>query len=240
MSTESWSTLQPKISDFTQHDRNLIHAAYSLAALTHTGKMRDTQDPYITHPLAVAITILDEFGLKDPDLAIGGLLHDTGEEDVTPYGDQSPIGYRKWIGDVSFILTRLFNPQVAAIMKSVTRPKVDMIDVYSRTEAEEISLDNLINGPINGVIVKMSDRLHNIRTLWGVSDPRKRVLKIDETRQVFYPIFQTASIHHPVVVQYALEQMEAAIYGLQVQLGSNPFHLISNTVRSEEPLYTGT
>jgi len=127
-------------------DLALLERAYLTAEKMHGTQMRKSGDPYITHPLAVT-TILADIGMTEPTL-VAALLHDTVED--TPYTLQQ--------------LTEEFGEEVAALVDGVT--KLDKVKYGETAEAETIrKMIVAMARDIRVLVIKLADRLHNMRTL---------------------------------------------------------------------------
>ena len=127
-------------------DIRLIERAYEVAARWHTGQKRLSGDPYITHPLAVA-TILAELGM-DTTTLVAALLHDTVED----------------TGLAIEVVAAEFGPEVAHLVDGVT--KLDKVKFGEAAEAETIRkmIVAMARDP-RVLVIKLADRLHNMRTL---------------------------------------------------------------------------
>ena len=127
-------------------DLALLERAYVTAEKMHGTQMRKSGDPYITHPLAVT-TILADIGMTEPTL-VASLLHDTVED--TPYTlDQLTIDFGKEVG---------------ALVDGVT--KLDKVEYGDSAEAETIrKMIVAMSRDIRVLVIKLADRLHNMRTL---------------------------------------------------------------------------
>ena len=151
-------------------DADLIERAYAFAQEKHEGQMRRTGEPYIEHPIAVA-GILAELGMDDPTIA-AGFLHDVVEDCGVTFED----------------LAQRFGMEVAQLVDGVTKLKK-----IEFTSAEEKQADNLrklflaMAGDVRVIIIKLCDRLHNMRTLDPFPEKRKREIA-DETLKIFAPI----------------------------------------------------
>lgn len=155
-----------------RYDLPKIEAAYALAYRAHDGQKRQSGEPYICHPLAVAESVVS-LGL-DTDTVCAALLHDTVEdcEGIT----------------VPFIAER-FGADVATIVEGVT--KIVTVAVEDREEAQIENIRKMmlaISKDIRVIIVKLCDRLHNMRTLGGKkSGDRQREIAL-ETMYVYAPL----------------------------------------------------
>ncbi|MEO5852403.1 MAG: bifunctional (p)ppGpp synthetase/guanosine-3',5'-bis(diphosphate) 3'-pyrophosphohydrolase [Nocardioides sp.] len=127
-------------------DLALLERAYLTAEKMHGTQMRKSGDPYITHPLAVT-TILADIGMTEPTL-VAALLHDTVED--TPYTLAQ--------------LTEEFGEEVAALVDGVT--KLEKVKYGETAEAETIrKMIVAMARDIRVLVIKLADRLHNMRTL---------------------------------------------------------------------------
>ncbi|MDT0188413.1 bifunctional (p)ppGpp synthetase/guanosine-3',5'-bis(diphosphate) 3'-pyrophosphohydrolase [Microbacterium sp. ARD31] len=127
-------------------DLALLERAYAVADKWHTGQMRKSGDPYITHPLAVT-TILADIGMTEPTL-VAALLHDTVED--TPYTLDE--------------LRADFGDEVALLVDGVT--KLDKVQYGDSAQAETIrKMIVAMSRDIRVLVIKLADRLHNMRTL---------------------------------------------------------------------------
>ncbi|WP_283133983.1 RelA/SpoT family protein [Rhizohabitans arisaemae] len=149
-------------------DVRLIERAYEVAAYHHRDQKRKSGDPYITHPLAVA-TILAELG-TDVETLCAALLHDTVED--TAYG------LDELRGD--------FGDKIALLVDGVT--KLDKVKFGDAAQAETVrKMVVAMSRDIRVLIIKLADRLHNMRTLRYL--PRhKQEQKARETLEIFAPL----------------------------------------------------
>lgn len=146
--------------------------AYEVGAVAHEGQARKSGEPYITHPVAVA-GILAELGM-DAETIIAAILHDTLE-------------------DTSLSRTELageFGETVAELVDGVT--KLDKMRFSSRQEADAESFRKMLLAmarDLRVILIKLSDRLHNMRTLGAKDGPsRRRIAR--ETLEIYSPIAQ--------------------------------------------------
>lgn len=149
----------------------LVKKAYEFAQKAHEGQCRKSGEPYFVHPAFVA-SILTELMIDPPTIA-AGLLHDTVEDckDIT----------------IDTIKAE-FGDEVARLVDGVT--KLDKLDFADREEAQAESLRKMIlamSKDIRVVLIKLADRLHNMRTLKFQSDKR-RVAIARETLDIYAPL----------------------------------------------------
>ncbi|WP_345629032.1 RelA/SpoT family protein [Rugosimonospora acidiphila] len=149
-------------------DVGLVRRSYAIAERMHRGQMRKSGEPYITHPLAVA-QILAGLGM-DTTTLVAALLHDTVE-------------------DTSYTLPQLrtdFGPEVALLVDGVT--KFDKGYFGETAEAETIRKMLVLAGQdVRVLVIKLADRLHNMRTL-SARSPASRVRIAGATREVLVPL----------------------------------------------------
>ncbi|HEV2621078.1 MAG TPA: bifunctional (p)ppGpp synthetase/guanosine-3',5'-bis(diphosphate) 3'-pyrophosphohydrolase [Frateuria sp.] len=146
--------------------------AYEVGAHAHRGQARKSGEPYITHPVAVA-GILAELGL-DAETIIAAILHDTLEDTELGRAD----------------ITAEFGEVVADLVDGVT--KLDKMRFSNRQEADAESFRKMLLAmarDIRVILIKLADRLHNMRTL-GAKDPSARRRIARETLEIYAPIAQ--------------------------------------------------
>ncbi|MDQ1103953.1 guanosine-3',5'-bis(diphosphate) 3'-pyrophosphohydrolase [Nocardioides zeae] len=149
-------------------DLALLERAYLTAERMHGTQMRKSGDPYITHPLAVT-TILAEIGMTEPTL-VAALLHDTVED--TPYTLDE--------------LRADFGDEVALLVDGVT--KLDKVQYGDSAQAETIrKMIVAMSRDIRVLVIKLADRLHNMRTLRYVKQETQE-RKARETLDIFAPL----------------------------------------------------
>ena len=168
-------------------DIALIERAYRTAEHYHSGQSRKSGDPFITHPLAVA-TILAELGLTETTLC-AALLHDTVE-------------------DTSYTMAQLtadFGSEVATMVDGVT--KLDKVTYGESAKAETIRKMVLaMSRDIRVLVIKLADRLHNMRTL-GFLRQDKQVVIANETLEIFAPLAHRLGMN---AIKWELEDLAFA------------------------------
>jgi len=151
-------------------NETLIRAAYSYGALMHEGQTRHSGEAYFTHPVAVA-AILAEQRLDDATL-ITALLHDTIEDTRASYGE----------------VMDLFGKEVAELVDGVTKLTNLQLNSSETKQAENFrKLFMAMSKDLRVILVKLSDRLHNMRTIKAMR-PDKQTQKARETMDIFAPL----------------------------------------------------
>ncbi|MDQ8039543.1 MAG: bifunctional (p)ppGpp synthetase/guanosine-3',5'-bis(diphosphate) 3'-pyrophosphohydrolase [Rickettsiella sp.] len=154
-----------------------IYRAYQFADKAHAGQQRHSGDPYITHPLAVA-KILAHMHM-DPQTLIVALLHDIIEDTAI---DKT-------------VLTETFGSEIAELVDGMS--KLTQIQFLSRAEAQAENFRKMLLAmakDIRIILIKLADRLHNMRTL-AVVPPEKRQRISRETLDIYAPIAQRLGMH---------------------------------------------
>ena len=153
-----------------QYDSKLIKKAYDLAYEAHKNQRRRSGEPYIMHPVAVA-KILFDFGM-DNECIVGALLHDVVED--TTYS----LDYIK----------QNFGEEVAVLVDGVTKLGKIPLSTKEEVQAENIrKMFIAMNQDVRVIIIKLADRLHNMRTLQHMP-PHKQLEKSLETLEIYAPI----------------------------------------------------
>ena len=152
-------------------DTGLIDAAYVLAMQAHGNQRRDNGDPYITHPVAVA-DILAGYRLDTASIATG-LLHDVIED--------TPIKLLD--------IEARFGKEIAGLVDGVT--KLTRLELQSDRTKQAENFRKLVlamSRDIRVLLVKLADRLHNMRTLHFVQKPERRLRIARETMEIYAPL----------------------------------------------------
>lgn len=164
--------LVERIRAYDQHvDEDLLNRAYVFSMKAHGGQTRKSGDPYFVHPLAVAAILTD---LKaDPATVATALLHDVVEDTEVSVED----------------IRKLFGDEIANLVDGVT--KLSKIELRSEASKQAENFRKLVVAMADDVrvlLVKLADRLHNMRTLYHVDDPEKRRRVAVETMEIYAPL----------------------------------------------------
>ena len=152
-------------------DTSLIEAAYALAAQAHRAQKRDNGDPYITHPVAVA-EILAGYKLDIASI-ITALLHDVIED--------TPVTLKE--------IEQYFGKPVVGLVDGVT--KLNRLELQSTRTKQAENFRKLVlamSRDIRVLLVKLADRLHNMRTLHFVENQERRERIARETMEIYAPL----------------------------------------------------
>lgn len=151
-------------------DEALLNKAYVYAMQKHGSQTRASGDPYFAHPLEVA-AILTDLKLDDATIAVA-LLHDTIEDTDATRAE----------------IDQIFGAEIGAIVEGLT--KIERLNLVSREEAQAENLRKLllaISQDVRVLLVKLADRLHNMRTIEHVPE-EKRVRIAQETMDIYAPL----------------------------------------------------
>ena len=147
-----------------------LKRAYEYASTAHKGVKRKSGEPYIIHPIEVALILSDL--RMDVDTLCAALLHDTIEDTDT----------------TAAALEEQFGAQVSQLVQGVT--KITRIEVESLTDEQAATMRKMfvaMSKDIRVIVIKLADRLHNMRTLSALKEDR-RIFKSRETLEIYAPI----------------------------------------------------
>ncbi len=168
---------QVKAYDPTANE-DALNRAYVFSMKAHGAQVRASGDPYFSHPVEVAGILA---GMKlDCDSIVTGLLHDTVEDTVATLDD----------------IERVFGPDIARLVDGVT--KLSRIELQSDQTKQAENFRKLVlamSEDIRVLLVKLADRLHNMRTLRFITDPEKRRRTARETMEIYAPLAERMGMH---------------------------------------------
>ena len=171
-------------------DKELIRRAFDEAERAHRGQVRRSGEPFINHPLGVAL-ICAQLHLDEQTIA-AALLHDVIEDTETDLDE----------------LRAAFGPDIAPLVEGVT--KLTRISFQSREQAEAENYRKMIVAmaqDVRVILIKLADRLHNMRTIEYLGK-QKQVQKAKETLEVYAPLAHRLGIH---AVKWELEDLSFQI-----------------------------
>lgn len=189
----------------TPADIEKLDFAYDMAKYGHRNQFRESGARYFEHLRATAIILVDELGITDVDLIIAALLHDMLED--------------------SFLLTPeririTFGDRVSMLVTVVSKPKKGDPRFKSDSERHKWYFDQVANSCVEAKLLKLVDRLQNMRTL-GSCSLEKQKRKIAETREVYFPLIADIAGEYPEVAGRFTAQMELALSKLSQSLDSD-------------------
>ncbi|MBU6467703.1 MAG: bifunctional (p)ppGpp synthetase/guanosine-3',5'-bis(diphosphate) 3'-pyrophosphohydrolase [Betaproteobacteria bacterium] len=158
-------------------DIDQLQLAFDLAEKAHTGQIRKSGEPYITHPLSVA-SILAEWHL-DVQALIAALLHDTVEDTST----------------TSIEIAEKFGKPIADLVDGVS--KLDRIESQTEQQAQAENFRKMLLAmarDVRVILIKLADRLHNMRTLGAMKETKQRRIA-RETLDIYGPIANRLGLH---------------------------------------------
>ncbi len=159
-------------------DDAIIREAYDYAKTMHEGQMRETGEPYYTHPVEVACILSD---LKmDTGSITTAILHDTLEDTPATFED----------------LEKKFGKEIAVLVNGVSKlTRIESQTVEGKQAENFRKLLLAMSEDIRVLLVKLADRLHNMRTIEGVKRPEKRRRIALETLEIYAPLAERIGIH---------------------------------------------
>lgn len=200
-------------SYLSEDEQDMIRHAFEFASEAHANQKRKSGEPYITHPLEVAIILADLH--MDAETLTAALLHDTIEDTGTS---------REQVSE-------LFGEDVADLVEGVT--KISKIEVESLTDEQAATIRKMLvamNKDIRVIVIKLADRLHNMRTLDSMSEDR-RIFKSKETLEIYAPLAHRLGINS---IKWELEDL--AFYYLDTAKYKQIARMVSES-RSEREKY---
>ena len=175
---KSLKKLNKNLSSYLNNSQlEQVNKAYLYAANAHSGQFRSSGDPYVTHPVAVA-EILAKFKM-DEDCLTAAMLHDVIEDSGIPKS----------------FLKKEFNSNVAELVDGVS--KLDKISLNSKQEEQAENFQKMVlamSQDIRVIVLKLADRLHNMRTLEFLSEERQKRIAL-ETLEIYAPIAHRLGMH---------------------------------------------
>ncbi|MDO5701301.1 MAG: bifunctional (p)ppGpp synthetase/guanosine-3',5'-bis(diphosphate) 3'-pyrophosphohydrolase [Bowdeniella nasicola] len=199
--------IEPVINELHRHHpkapTEIIERAYVVAKRAHEGQTRKSGEPYITHPVAVAL-ILAELGMTPVTLA-AALLHDTVEDTAYRLTD----------------LTEEFGPDIALLVDGVT--KLEKVNYGDAAQAETVrKMVVAMSKDIRVLIIKLGDRLHNART-WKYVSSSSAKRKARETLEIYAPLAHRLGMN---TIKWELEDLSFST--LYPEVYQEIVHLVSD------------
>ncbi|MDP6039956.1 MAG: HD domain-containing protein [Candidatus Latescibacteria bacterium] len=165
--------LQRLLVHIPQEDRPLIGEAYHFANASHEGQDRDAGQPFITHPIGVALILASELGFgRDAEMMAAALLHDAVEDSALTLEDIEPT----------------FGKTVAELVSGVTKVTGTKASRDARRIATLQHLFTAAHKDPRVLILKLADRVHNMRSLDGISELSRRQRIAQDTTDIYAPL----------------------------------------------------
>jgi guanosine-3',5'-bis(diphosphate) 3'-pyrophosphohydrolase len=206
--------LVERVQAYNPHtDEALLNKAYVYAMQKHGSQKRASGDPYFNHPLEVA-AILTELKLDDASIAVA-LLHDTIEDTDATRAE----------------IDQLFGPEIGAIVDGLT--KIERLQLVTREEAQAENLRKLllaISADVRVLLVKLADRLHNMRTLEFMAPEKQRRIANE-----------TMEIYAPLAGRMGMQDMRSELEGLSFKvLQPEPYRAITSRLAEMQSEFAET
>ncbi len=194
-------------------EMDMLTRAFRFASAAHEGQKRKSGEPFIVHPIEVAIILADL--RMDAETLCAALLHDTVEDtDVT-----------------ADVVEEEFGPDVRTLVEGVT--KITRIEVESLSDEQAATIRKMLvamSKDIRVIVIKLADRLHNMRTLASLREDR-RIFKARETLDIYAPIAHRLGINS---IKWELEDL--AFFYLEPNKYKQVSRMVTDT-RSEREEY---
>lgn len=200
-------------SYLTLEEEDMLARAFAFADKAHAGQRRKSGEPFIAHPVEVAI-ILGSLHM-DAETITAALLHDTIEDTEVSRED----------------VIELFGEDVANLVEGVT--KITQIEVSNLTDEQAATIRKMLvamNKDIRVIVIKLADRLHNMRTLGSLREDR-RIYKSRETLEIYAPIAHRLGINS---IKWELEDL--SFFYLKPQKYRQVANMISGS-RADREMY---
>ncbi len=164
--------------DYSEKDAEIVKEAYEFAKEAHQNQSRASGEPYISHPVQVAKIVAD-MGMDVPSICTA-LLHDVAEDTKVPLEE----------------IEKHFGHEIATMVNGLTKIKALENEDIKFSEIETIrKMIFAMAQDIRVVLIKLADRLHNMRTVEGFADEEKRKEKAKQTLEVYAPIANRLGIY---------------------------------------------
>ena len=211
-------TIEDIIKELKKHNEfgiDKVIKSYKMAEMHHSGAKRESGEPYITHPLNVAKILLD-MEVWDTDAICAALLHDTLEDTKL----------------TKEMIANEINPTVANLVDGVTKiRRMEFNSKDSQTLANTRKLINGLNEDYRIIIIKLADRLHNMRTLGYKNNKEKQIENAKETLEIFVPLADSLGMYRTrsELEDLSLKYLEPGMYN---EIVYNK-ELLKNSFRSD-------
>lgn len=215
-------------ANMSESDIALVMRAYKFSKSAHRTQTRKNGiRRYFEHCRDLTLVLMDELNCYNPNLLCAALLHDTGE-DTGMWGNITK-GYEKWKHEARIDLRQCFNFDIAELVIKLTKGTVDNINFFSKEQVFDSYIQGFVENrrdwiqletvKLNAILLKMVDRLCNLREMKDSSDSFINK-QIAETETVYYPIFQLIVDDELIgqIAQQLLDLIQKQITKLKNQL----------------------
>ncbi len=169
---ENYRTYLSGYVDDTLPENRIVFKALDFAVELHSGQKRKSNEPYIIHPLSVAQILSQDLGVRDPSILASALLHDV-VEDVPGIS----------LDDIR----QNFGPVVSELVDGCTKMSLQRLDRTTQVDLTHSKLLLSSSRRLGILLIKMADRLHNIKTLEFLKKPKQRRIA-QETIEIYAPL----------------------------------------------------
>jgi (p)ppGpp synthase/HD superfamily hydrolase len=182
--------------------RQTLHAAYELAEKEHQGQLRKQhksrpaeRDPYLIHPLRVSLVLIKELNLCDVTALASAVLHDVVED-----GNSSPT-----VDDLS----AAFGADIAETVRYLTKPRAE--SSADKPTALRPYHESFFRAPLVVRLVKLADRLDNMREAVLVDQPSFQTRYLRETREIYIPLARQTSLFYAAQLKTLCDKLECCL-----------------------------
>lgn len=220
MSQITINDLLAKIAEYNQEEIDIVKKAYAYAESLHQGQKRQSGEDYIIHPLNVAYILADM--QADRDTICAALLHDTLEDTKITKAE----------------IERDFNPDIANLVNGVTKiSKMNFSSKQDQNMANTRKIITSITEDVRIIIIKLADRLHNMRTLQFKSEFKQKENAV-ETMDIFVPLayyigaYRIKSELEDLSLQYLYPEKYKRIEDIKVRVEDESRHCLAEMLQT--------
>lgn len=172
-------------------DSGRLVRAFRFAEAAHNGQTRDEGTPYIEHPIRVAMILWEELGIRDVDMIVAALNHDVLED-------------CDWLD--TGVLEGALGERSTGFIQDVTKPRVPDAE---KAQRDQVYLEGLSQLPHESRLIKLADRIDNLRGVIHANDPAKAARYLEVSRQAFIPLALATEAAAADMVAAACDDIEA-------------------------------
>jgi GTP diphosphokinase / guanosine-3',5'-bis(diphosphate) 3'-diphosphatase len=215
---DEWQFSQ-ELEGLQPEDIPLIQLADKYAAAAHAGQFRKSGEEYISHPRAVTTILCNECGIKSSKILAASLLHDS-IEDTSAFGDTKDQPYSVSLAISIEKIKETFPEEVATWVGELSKPKIEKKEIIDKYHANVIYSGKLETVSSEAKLIKMADRLHNLRTLL-FRDAKKQRSYILETLTDLLPACADLADTFPDEYTILYEKIKQEIREITKQIITN-------------------